>query len=361
VLRACLTCVALLFLSACSKTGTPAATATPGATTAATPGAATPASGTPLPAGATLTPPGPPPAKPVPAQLPAVVATINGENVTSADLEAAVKNLEAQAGGPVPADQRDRIYRDLLDRLVGYKLLSQEVKARSLVVEDAEVDARVAEIRKQFPTEPAFSQMLQQRQMTLEKLRADTRQDVAVAKLIENAIADKIGVTPDQVQTFYAQNPGRFQQPDRVRASHILLSFPQNADAAAKAQVRTKAEQVLKEVKSSKDFAALAKRYSQDPGSAANGGDLGFFPQGQMVGPFGDVAFSLAPGATSELVETQFGYHIIRVVEKQAARAVPLEEVRAQVVQFLQDQNRQQQTEAFVGGLKSKGTIAILM
>jgi peptidyl-prolyl cis-trans isomerase C len=355
VLRVSLTIAALLLVSACSRTGStpppPAASANPAAT----------AAGSAPPAGATLTPPAPPPAKPVPATLPMVVATINGENVTSAELEAAVKNLEAQAGGPVPADQRDRIYRDLLERLVGYKLLSQEARARSLAVEDAEVDGRIAEIRKQFPTEQVFTQMLQQRQMTLEKLKADTRQDLAVSKLIENAIADKVGVTPDQVTEFHVKNPERFQQPERVRASHILLSFPEGADGPAKVQVRAKAEQVLKEVKSGKDFAGLAKKYSQDPGSAANGGDLGFFPQGQMVGPFNDVAFKLKQGETSDLVETQFGFHIIRVVEKQPARAIPLEEVRAQVVQFLENQNRQTQTEAFVTGLKSKGKIAILI
>ncbi len=367
MLRVCSTillCVVLCaVLSACSKTGsTPTADPAAASSTTAPGGGSAPGTTTaPLPAGATLGAPAPPPAKPVPAQIPAVVATINGENVTGAELEEAVRNVEAQAGGPVPADQRDRVYRDLLERLVGYKLLAQEVTARNMAIDDTQVDGQIAEIRKQFPSEQVFLQQLKQRQMTPEKLRADTRRDMAVSKLIENAIADKIGVTPAQVTEFHKQNPDRFKQPERVRASHILLSFPQNADAAARAQVRTKAETVLKEVKAGKDFAALAKTHSQDQGSAVNGGDLGLFPQGQMVGPFNDAAFSLAVGATSELVETQFGYHIIRVVEKQQARDLPLDEVRGELVQFLEQQNRQQQTETFVGSLKSKSKIDILM
>jgi peptidyl-prolyl cis-trans isomerase C len=114
-------------------------------------------------------------------------------------------------------------------------------------------------------------------------------------------------------------------------------------------------------VKAGKDFAALAKENSADPGSAANGGDLGFFQQGQMVGPFNDAAFSLAPGATSDLVETDFGFHIIRVAEKKAGRTIPLEEVKPQVEQYLQQKNRQEQTETFVDSLKAKGKIEVLI
>jgi len=136
---------------------------------------------------------------------------------------------------------------------------------------------------------------------------------------------------------------------------------PRGADAAAKAEARAKAEQVLKDIKAGKDFAALAKEHSQDPGSAVNGGDLGFFQPGQMVGPFNDAAFSLAPGSVSDLVETEFGFHIIKVAEKQPSRTVPLDDVKPQLEQFLLQRNRQEQTEAFVEGLRSKGKIEILI
>jgi peptidyl-prolyl cis-trans isomerase C len=202
---------------------------------------------------------------------------------------------------------------------------------------------------------------LNERKMTLDQVKADAREDMAISKMIEGEIATKIAVKPEQVQDFYTKNPDQFQQPERVRASHILIGVPETADAAAKTQARAKAEQILKDVKAGKDFAALAKEHSTDPGSAVNGGDLGFFQQGQMVGPFNDVAFSLKPGATSELVETQFGFHIIRVAEKQAPRAVPLEEVRTQVEQYLSNMNRQQETEAFVNALKAKAKLEVLI
>ena len=299
--------------------------------------------------------------KPVPAQIPDVLAHVNGEDVTKADLDRAVQALEARAGGPVPAEQRDQVVRGVLDQLIGYKVLVQETRARKVAVPDADVDARIGQIRGQFPSEAEFTQMLTQRNLTLEQVKSDARQDMAIAKLIEDEIALKVAVKPEQVTDFYAKNPDQFKQGESVRASHILISVPKGADAAAKAQARDKAEQVLKEVKGGGDFAALAKQHSADPGSAAKGGDLGFFQQGQMVGPFNDAAFSLAPGAISDLVETDFGFHIIKVAEKKEGRTIPLEEVRPQVEQYLERLNRQEQTETFVNGLKAKGKIEILI
>ena len=344
-----ITLLAIIALCACSKT--------PGGATTAN--AAAPAQGqaTP-PAGALL---GPEPAKPVPAQLPEVLAHVNGEDVKKPEFDRAVTALEARNGGPVPAEQRDRILRDVLDQIVSYKLLIQESRARKVAAEDAEVDARMKEIQAQFPSEDAFKQMLTSRKTTIEQVRSDVRQDITVQKLIEAEVAPKAAVKPEQVTDFYAKNPDQFKQPERVRASHILISVPKGADAAAKAAARTKAEGILKDVKAGKDFAALAKEHSQDPGSGQNGGDLGFFQQGQMVGPFNDVAFKLPPGTVSDLVETEFGFHIIKVAEKQAPRAVPLDEVRPQLEQYLERQNREQQTDAFIDGLKMKGKVEILI
>ena len=301
------------------------------------------------------------PVKPLPEKLPDVIAKVNGESVTRTELEDYVRNLEGQAGSPIPADQRDRIYRGVIDQLVGYKLLVQEAKARKVVVADADVDARIAEVKKQFPSEDLFMQTLIDRKMTIDQIKSDARRDMSIARLIEAEIAPRVAVKPTQVEDFYKSNPDKFLQPDRVRASHILIATAENADAATKAQAKAKAEQILKDLKAGKDFAALARQHSQDPGSAVNGGDLGFFQQGQMVGPFNDAAFSLKPGATSDLVETQFGYHIIRVAEKQPARTVPLEEVRPRIEEFLQHQNRESETESFVKALRAKSKVEILV
>ncbi len=347
--------VAVLALCACSRS-TPAAAANAAPKPALAPAAAAAFGKFP----AQAAPQGQPP-QPVPAQIPEVVARVNGEAIGKGEFDQAVMALEANAGQQVPTDQRDAVLRGVLDQLIGYHLLVQETKARKVIVPETDLDARIAQIRQQFPSDDAFKQVLAQRNMTLEKLRADAGDDLRVSKMLDAEIGAKIAVTPAQVDEFYQKNPDQFQQGESVRASHILISFPQNADAAAKLTAKTKAEAVLKEVKAGKDFAALAKEHSQDPGSAPNGGDLGFFQQGQMVPAFDQVAFKLSPGEISELVETNFGYHIIKVAEKKAAGVIPLADVRPQVQQFLEGQNRQMQTQTFVESLKAKGKVEIFI
>ena len=322
---------------------------------------AAPAAARPASQAAPVAPAAEPVAKPVPAVLPEVVARVNGEVINKTSLESAVKALEGRAGGPVPADQRDRVFRGVLEDMIAYRLLVQEVKARKIVVPDADVDAQIARIRGQFQTDAQFQQALAMQKMTLEIVRDDARSEIGVEKLVESEIADKIAVKPEAITDFYQQNQDKFQQGARVKASHILISVPQNADAAAKLQAKTKAEAVLKDLKAGKDFAAAAKETSQDPGSAVNGGDLGFFEQGQMVPPFEQAAFALKPGEMSELVESPFGFHIIKVADRQDGRVVPLEEAKPKIEQFLSGQNRQAQTAALVTTLKAKAKIEILI
>jgi peptidyl-prolyl cis-trans isomerase C len=340
-----------LVLSACSRS-TPASAQTENTA------AQTAAQGQ---TGGQAQPPAAPAIKPVPAELPDVVARVNGEAISKSDFEKAVQNIEANAGGPVPPDQRDRVYRGVLDQMIGFRLLIQESKNRKTVVPDGELDKRVAQIRSRFPSEEAFKQALEQQNVTVEQLRTDALNDMLVGTMLQAEVAPKVTVTPEQVNDFYQKNPTQFQQPERVRASHILISFPQNADEAAKKEARTKAAEILKEVKAGKDFAALAKQHSTDPGSGSNGGDLGFFQKGQMVPPFEEAAFALKPGETSDLVESQFGVHIIRMVDRQPGRTVPIDEVRPKIQQYLEGQGRQQQTQVFVDALKAKGKIEIFI
>ena len=336
------------------KEGT-AATATP-----ATP-AAPPPPGDPPPASALPGGPSAPVAKAVPAVLPAVIARVNGEDISKSDFEVAVRNLEARAGSPVPASERDRVFRGVLDELVGYKLLLQEAQVRKLTVPDTDIDARLTEVKRQFPSEDAFQKMLAERRLTPQQVRSEMKSEMVVNRLIETEITSKIGVSSDDIASFYKRNPKEFAVPERVRASHILIAVPAGADPAAKASALAKANGVLKNVRGGGDFAVLARENSQDPGSAANGGDLGFFQQGQMVGAFNDTAFKLGKGEVSDIVETEFGYHIIKVTDKQASRAVTLEEARPQIEKYLQGVNRKKATEEFVQSLRMKGKIEVFI
>lgn len=146
----------------------------------------------------------------------------------------------------------------------------------------------------------------------------------------------KVQVTPQDEETFYNDHTAdRFTTPAQVHARHILFSYPENSSAEAKAKLRETATGVLTRARAGEDFAKLATTYSQDTGTAPKGGDLGFFPRGRMVKPFEEAAFNLSAGAISDLVESQFGLHIIKAEEVQAERERPLDEVRTEIHQEL--------------------------
>lgn len=315
----------------------------------------------PVPAGIPgAVPPGAETVKPVPAQLPAVVARVNGEDVKREDFERMLKTLEARAGQPIPPDRRDEVMRGALDQLVVYTLLSQESRSRGVKVDQSEVDAKVAELRKQFPTEDQFTKALQERGMTLDRLKHDALVDLSVNKLMDTAVATTPAVTDAEAQDFYTKNPDKFRQEEAVRASHILIRVPANADAATKKKARAEIDAVLKQARAGADFAKLAEEHSQD-GSAAQGGDLNYFSRGQMVPEFEKVAFSLKPGQISDVVTTQFGYHIIKVTDHKPARVVPFQEASTDIKNYLDQQKKQQAADAFIESLKKKSKIEVLI
>jgi peptidyl-prolyl cis-trans isomerase D len=164
------------------------------------------------------------------------------------------------------------------------------------------------------------------------------------------ALKAKVVVAPGDVEKYYNDNIQTYSTPEQVRASHILLKTEGKDDA----EVKAKAESILKQAKGGADFAELAKKYSEDEGSAAQGGDLDYFGRGKMVKEFEDVAFSLPPGSISDLVKTQFGYHIIKVVDKREASTRPLDEVRAQITDQLAYERAQQQGSALAETLRKE-------
>jgi peptidyl-prolyl cis-trans isomerase C len=352
-------CVAVLLaaFTACQKPPAPSAS-TAAATRATPPAAAAPAPAASAPAPAASTPA--PAPKPVPTELPAIIARVNGEEIGRAEFEQTVHNVQLRAGRPVPAEQRDQVFRGVLDDMIAMRLLKQEVLRRQLTATEAELAAAVKQLRQQFASEAAFSQALKAQKLTLDQLRDETRTQLLVSKMLDKEIGPQVAVKPADVSAFYEKNPERFQQPEAVHASHVLITVPQGADAATKAAARAKAEDVLKQARAGADFAKLARTYSNDA-SAPRGGDLGFFPKGQMVPTFEAAAFALAPNQISDVVETPFGFHVIKVLEKRTAQSVPFGQAAPQIEQYLRQEQQQAKTRAFVQQLRAKGNVQVFI
>jgi peptidyl-prolyl cis-trans isomerase D len=168
--------------------------------------------------------------------------------------------------------------------------------------------------------------------------RVPEKRKIRFIAIDQEALRAKVNVTGQQIERYYNDNIQQYSTPEQIRASHILLKTEGKDDAA----VKKEAEDLLAKIKAGADFAELAKEKSEDEASAKKGGDLDYFSKGQMVPEFDKVAFSLAPGQISDVVKTQYGYHIIKVVDKKPAATKTLAEVRPQI----EDQLRWEQAQA---------------
>lgn len=349
--KSVLLCALVILTTSCDKK--PAAAVETQAATAPAGAAATPVAGS-------QAAPAEPAVKPVPAVLPDVIARVNGADVHKGEFEDAVRNVEAQ-NGPVPPDRRDQFYRALLDDLIGYHLLRQESAARKLAVSAGDIESRLKQIKDQVGDEAQFQKLLAERKTSLDGLRENLRNQLMVDKLIETQINPGISVQASAVAAFYKENPDQFVQPETLRASHILIRLPEQPDEASKAKARARAEELLAKVKGGADFAKLAQENSEDPGSAPNGGQLPPFARGQMIPEFEQAAFELQPGQVSGVVETAFGFHVVKLHERVEPVLVPLDKVSDQIQAFLENQQRQEKVSNLIVELKAKGKIEILM
>ncbi|NPA48759.1 MAG: hypothetical protein GXO20_02155 [Thermodesulfobacteria bacterium] len=166
------------------------------------------------------------------------------------------------------------------------------------------------------------------------KIDEVTKQILAQAYL-EKVLAGVDKVDEKELKAYYEKNKEKFQEPKAIRARHILIKVPQNASPEEEKKALKKAQELRARLLKGEDFAELAKKYSEDPGTKDRGGDLGFFTRGQMVKEFEEAAFSLKPGEISPPVRTAFGYHLIKVEEVREAKQKSFEEVKEKVRQEL--------------------------
>ncbi len=171
---------------------------------------------------------------------------------------------------------------------------------------------------------------------------------------LQKEIIDKIILTEDKAKAYYKAHPDTFKSPEMVRARHILIKAEPGASDEEKKKSKARAEEVLQRLKKGEDFAKLAAEVSDDTGTKAKGGDLDFFPKGTMIPAFDEAAFSLKPGELSKVVETEYGYHIIKVEEKKAALLEPYEKIAEKVKdQALQEMRKAAATEFVEKALKN--------
>jgi len=291
------------------------------------------------------------------------VAVVNGDVITRGDLDRAVdfgKRQAMQQRKPLSPEQLAALEKDSLDKLIGIQLLYQASKKAGNKVDDKQVDEKFAEFRKRFPDEEAFKKAMAEWHVTEADMKAELKKGMVTEAFVVKNFVDKTTVPEEKIKAYYDSNPQFFKQPEKVKASHILIKVDPKATEAEKAEAMKKIKKIQEQLKKGDDFAEVAKKSSEGP-SAPRGGDLGYFGRGQMVGPFEDTAFSLEPGKVSDVVRSPFGYHLIKVADKKPESIMPFETVKPRIEQYLKQEEVQKEIKKYIDNLRKEAKVEIFL
>jgi peptidyl-prolyl cis-trans isomerase C len=287
------------------------------------------------------------------------VADVNGTPILQNDFDAEFNQIKSrfmQKGQTIPPAQVDTAKNEVLDNLIDQELLHQESVKRGITVNDTEISESLAKVKERFPSEAEFNKMLAAMNLSAEGVSNKIKRSIAINKLVERDLVQKITVTDDETKGFYEGNPSSFSQPKQVKASHILVKTDAQSDETEKAKAKKKIASIQQKIKNGEDFAELAKSNSDCP-SGAKGGDLGFFGAGSMVKPFEEAAFSMKPGEISDIVETQFGYHLIKVTEQKEAQKISYQEAKENIGKYLKRKKTEDEVKTLITSIKKDAKI----
>jgi len=309
---------------------------------------------------------------------PDIAVTINGVDILESEIEKHVKSrleMIAKQSAQMPPSFAEQYAKQLreqfIEQTIRRNLLDEKVKQANIVITDEQVMSTIQEIaaaQKEPLSVEEFKKKLEEYGQSFDNVKEDVRNGLARNQFMEAHWAGKIDVTEEDARKYYDENLKQFEQPEQVRVSHILIKpvltdpnvdpnvDPYEDKAKARAKAREKAEDLLKQIKDGADFAELAKTHSNCL-SAQSGGDLGFFPRGEMVPAFENVAFELEIGQISEIVEAEYGYHIIKATNHKNASTTSLEQAKDDIIKQLTQTKQSEIAEEYIESLKAGAKI----
>lgn len=288
------------------------------------------------------------------------VAKVNGEAIDKENLDKIVsirvEQYEAQGYALTDEEMQD-IRQELLDGLIDQTLLRQRADELKIELDEGQAEAQYQSFLDQFATEEEAVDFLEEKGYSVKMLKKDISVDLLVQKLLEEELFSKTEPDPADVQAFYDDNPSYFNVPESIHARHILIKVSEEeGQGHSREDALERIINVKDQLAGGADFAELAKVLSEGP-SSTEGGDLGWFSKGQMVPPFEEAAFALQEGEISPVVETNFGFHVIKMEGKKEASVTPLEEVEDSIIEFLRQDKFPVIYDEYMADLKSSAEI----
>jgi len=319
------------------------------------------------------------------------LATVNGQAILLSEFEKNADPILEQFQKMAPSAEQTPervadIKKRVLDQMIDDRLLTQEAKAKNIHISQLEVDDGVKKVHGRFTTDDEFKQEMQKAGMNNDEFRAHIQDQLATIKLIDQEVKSKVPPpTDEEVKALYdeiqavlqdkpvpgSHSPSEIDElkslaqgvqrrfGERVRARHILIRVPADATKDQKDAALKKIKDIQAQLKKGADFSDLAKKYSEDPQSKDRGGDLGYFSKGEMVPSFEKAAFATPVGQVSDIVQSDFGYHLILVDEKKAAQKMNFDDVKDDLREYLYQQAAAKRLESYLKGLRAKAEIKV--
>lgn len=293
----------------------------------------------------------------------AIAAIVNDDVITLYEVnrEALPVIREAEKKAPLDDAARSQIKRATLDRLVEKKLVEQKIRELNIKVSEEEIRQAIEDVKKQnnIPSQEALVAALANQGLSFDQYRTQLQEQIEKLKLVSMEVRAKIHVSEAEMREYYEANLAKYTEDESYRARHIFFKTNEKAPADEIKRTMTTALMVLAEAKSGKDFAELAKSYSEDPAARKDGGDLGVFKKGDMQAELESAILAMKPGEVSELVYTPAGFHIIKLEERSSGKLKPFDSVKAEIEESFYRKKSEERFSQWAKDLRSKASVEL--
>lgn len=291
-----------------------------------------------------------------------IAAVVNDEIITYLELnrEYALILKEEEKRGAVTPESKVKLKKDVLDSMVDRKLVNQKIKELNIVITEEEIRQSIEDVKRQNKlSQEALVSALIGQGMTFDQYKLQIKEQLERLRLMSQEVKSKIQVSEREIREYYEANKSLYSEEPTYRARHIFLKIDKKASNEEIKKVMARAADVTLEARSENDFAALAKKHSDDPGAKNDGGDLGTFKKGEMLPEIESVVISMKPGEVSELVTTQAGFHIIKLEEKNEGKLKSFDSVKASIDDLLYKKKSEERFKQWAEELRKGAAVDI--
>jgi parvulin-like peptidyl-prolyl isomerase len=290
------------------------------------------------------------------------LAVVNEVTITPQDLTVEAAQLKAEMqfrNRPLSNGQLSRLRKQLIENLIDRELLYQQAQQRNIKIRKRWVDLAQKELKNQLGGKAAYQSFLEKTGMTENMLHDRIQKGLIVRRLLRREVIRQIKVSEAEMQAFYREHPEYFQRKEQIRVRHILIAFGDENDTVKRGNALLRIQSIQLMLHENADFASLALEHSDDP-SKVRGGDIGYLERQQLVGDFADAAFALEPGEVSDIVETRFGYHLIKAIDRISPSRMAYRSARAKIERTLRRNKEKKATEAYLKKQRRRASITRL-